>query len=488
MMCNAIILALTSLISWIGTNKAVTDTTAMPSEIIVTDTITAWRGETVSARALLQADTSEGELSLNMPGADPRFMRYVITDAQRSCGAHQFELKPWRVADIIDQAGAKAQPESGCLLPIWVRIDVAADAAPGLHDYALRVINDKDKVIATAALTINVVDSILPPPGEWAFHTDFWQQPYALSRYLGIERWSPEHFEALKPYMRELARAGQKVVTAILFYEPWGDQSHDKFDPMVEARKLKDGTWAFSYDIFDKYVAMMDSCGINAQINCYSMIPWDMSFRYFDEAAGGYKALQTATNTPEYNDLWGAFLTDFARHLRAEGLFEKTYIAMDERGLQAMLDAYALIQHTVPDFKIALAGNPHPELMDKLQDYSLAYSRDFSAEELAARKRAGQISTFYTCCSDGTPNLLTNNDPGDAARLPQIAAERGLDGYLHWSWMNWPDAPLEDSRFRLFSAGDTYLFYPGPRSSARFEKYIEGVQQVEKARISRNSN
>lgn len=486
-MCNSVVLAFASVLSWIGTDAAFTDTTAIAPEVIVNDTIEAWRGETVSARALLTLDPStSGTLRTDMPGADARFMSYVLTDAQRSCGAHRFELKPWMVADVVD-SGEWVVGSDYRAVPVWVRIDIAPDAKPGLHDYSLRIVNDGDSVVAEVALTVNVGERLLPPASEWAFHTDFWQQPYAVSRYYGLERWSPEHFEALKPYMRNLARAGQKVVTAILFYEPWGDQSHDKFDPMVTTTRRADGSWAFGYDLFDRYVAMMDSCGINAQINCYSMIPWDMTFRYFDEATGVYKELKTKTATPEYNDLWGSFLTDFTAHLRERGLLEKTRIAMDERGLQSMLDAYALVQQSAPELKIALAGNRHTELIDKLEDYSITLAQRFTPEELAGRKKAGQVSTFYTCCTEAQPNLLTNNEPSDATMLPLIAAARGLDGYLHWSWMNWPDAPLEDSRFRLFSAGDTYLFYPGPRTSARFERYIEGVQLAEKIRLLRAS-
>ena len=43
--------------------------------------------------------------------------------------------------------------------------------------------------------------------------------------------------------------------------------------------------------------------------------------------------------------------------------------------------------------------------------------------------------------------------------------------------------PLQDSRFRQWPAGDTYLVYPGFRSSVRFEKLIEGIQLVEKIRL-----
>ena len=104
-----------------------------------------------------------------------------------------------------------------------------------------------NKVITRLNLKVNVSKHTLPSPAEQQFHVDFWQQPYAVSRYYGLERWSEAHCEALKPYLRLLARSGQKVVSAILFYEPWGDQSVDKFDPMIQTTKKKDGSWAYDY-------------------------------------------------------------------------------------------------------------------------------------------------------------------------------------------------------------------------------------------------
>ena len=43
--------------------------------------------------------------------------------------------------------------------------------------------------------------------------------------------------------------------------------------------------------------------------------------------------------------------------------------------------------------------------------------------------------------------------------------------------------PMIDSRFRTWPAGDTYLVYPDARSSIRFERIREGVQDFEKIRI-----
>ncbi|MEE1415007.1 MAG: DUF4091 domain-containing protein, partial [Prevotellamassilia sp.] len=159
--------------------------------------------------------------------------------------------------------------------------------------------------------------------------------------------------------------------------------------------------------------------------------------------------------------------------------------AMDERGLNNMLDAYRVAQEAVPGMKMALAGTYHKELSDKLYDYCIGFGEHFPAEELAARQAKGWPSTTYTCCSNTEPNLFSNSLSAEAAYLPVHCVANGFDGYLHWSWMNWADRPLEDTRFRLFAPGDTYLIYPGPRSSVRYERFIEGVALAEKIRLLR---
>ncbi|MFA7584269.1 MAG: DUF4091 domain-containing protein, partial [Proteiniphilum sp.] len=64
-----------------------------------------------------------------------------------------------------------------------------------------------------------------------------------------------------------------------------------------------------------------------------------------------------------------------------------------------------------------------------------------------------------------------------------VAAD--LDGMLRWAYNSWVENPLTDSRFRTWPAGDTYMVYPDARSSIRFERLVEGIQDAEKIRILR---
>ncbi len=470
--------------------------TAPQPERLVSDTaVTAWRGERLGVEALLFGKRDGQTVALRLTGgkdkaaqafangSTARFLGYVTTDNYQYCGNHPTNLTPYDVADVVtnDSIASLAEGEAR---PVWCTVEVPRNAKPGIHRLQLCVADSATgRTLQTLTLAVDVKDRTLPTPREQQFHVDFWQQPYALSRYIGAERWSEKHLDALRPYLRLLARSGQKVVSAILFYEPWGDQSYDKFSPMVQTTRRADGSWTYDYSVFDKWVGLCAECGIDEQINCFSMVPWDMTFRYYDEAQRKDVDLRTGTGSEEYKELWTNFLQNFAAHLREKGWFDKTCIAMDERGLDNMLDAYRVAQAAVPGIKMALAGTYHAELVDKLHDYCIGFGEAFTADELARRKAMGGKSTTYTCCSNTEPNLFSNSLPAEAAYLPVFCIANGFEGYLHWSWMNWADKPLTDSRFRLFAPGDTYLVYPGCCSSVRYERFIEGVALAEKVRL-----
>lgn len=463
-----------------GNHKAVT----LPDT-----TIHVWRGQRAGLQALVTPDAAlvgrriRPRVRLADEGveADARFMRYALTNDFRSCGTPPDDLKPWEVADIIDIDTALTLTDS-LNYPIWVTMEISTKAPVKSQDITLELVDETTgKVAASIPATIDVQPMTLPSPqSPDYFHLNLWQQPYAAARYYGVEPWSDEHLKRLEPYAKLLARAGQKTITTIMFYEPWGVQSNDKFLPMVETTRTADGGWKYDYTNFDRYVEFMDRMGVGPIIECFSMIPWDMSFRYRDESKNGeYQYLQTTTDTPEYEDLWGNFLSSFSKHLEDKGWTDRTVMAMDERGMKDILNAMAIVEKYAPGLKVSLAGVYHPELVDKLYTYSIEGS-PWPAEVVKKRRDAGQITTFYTCCATPAPNIFSNSEPADAAYIPAFCIAGGTDGYLHWSYQNWTDEPLADTRFKLFAPGDTYFIYPDGRSSIRYERLVEGIQMGEK--------
>ena len=470
-----------------------------PAAPLVRDTtVRAWRGERIGVEALLYTTkpmqplrVSLGTLAgpdggrLSAECGQARFVRYVLSDEKEGCGANPRTSTTRLRPDVIDR-DEPLSIEANSVRPAWVTVEVPRDAAPGRYTAPLLVSDAATgRALAAIVLRVEVLGHTLPASADYAFRLDYWQQPFSVARYYGLEPWSQEHFDALRPFMEMLRRAGQRCVTATLFYEPWGEQSNDPHGAMVKTVRLSDGSWQYDYTVFDRWVEFAAGCGITGEINCYSMIPWNKTFRYYDEALRRDTDLVCEVGSPEYEALWTPFLKAFAKHLRTKGWFDRTAIAMDERGLEDMLRAYDLLQRTVPGMKMVLAGNRHEELVDKLSDYSIASGQRFTPEEISRRRARGWHSTAYYCCSEPAPNALTHSLPAENAYWPLFCFANGFDGLLHWSFIDWTDDPLRDSRFKLFPAGDTYLVYPGPRSSVRYERLLEGIQAAEKARILR---
>lgn len=463
----------------------------------------AWKGERVNAQAVLwtQKDLEGAEMTVSelkngnsvIPASAVRthFVRYVMTDelnkdGSGGCGAREnkAEWDSLMVADVLDIVRVR-EVKARTTQPVWLNVWVPAEAKPGKYKGTLTV-SGKNFEAMKLPFEIEVVNRTLPEPQKWAFHLDLWQNPYAVARYYQVPLWSKAHFDAMRPLMKMLANAGQRAITASIMHKPWAGQTEDAYDSMIFRMKKLDGTWVYDYTVFDKWVEfMMNEVGIKDLISCYTMIPWALSFDYFDQATNRVQFIKAAPGDEAYAEYWGTFLKDFSRHLREKGWFEKTAISMDERPMEAMQEAIKVIKAADPEFKITLAGNYHEEIQGDLYYLSIPYGNQFPVDVKAERERKGQISAVYTCCTEAFPNTFTFSAPAEAAWTALHAVAGGYDGYLRWAVNSWPIDPLRDSRFRTWAAGDTYSIYPGPRSSIRFERLVEGLQDCEKIYVLR---
>lgn len=465
----------------------------------------AWRGEKVFAQAVVSSEEELKDVRLSVSdlrngksliGAENirlQFVSYVVSDLLDTtkygqCGSREDKSK-WGevlVADVLDINDSMTVP-AGRKQPVWMTVSVPSDARPGKYSGKLTITSSNAKA-RSLNVELTVADHVLPPARDRAFHLDLWQNPYSVARYENVPLWSEAHFEAMRPVMRMLAEAGQKSVTATIMSRPWNGQTEDAFGSMVTKIRRIDGTWLYDYTIFDRWVEFMFSLGIDRQINCYSMIPWALQFDYIDQATSSPATFQAAPGSEEYNEYWGAFIADFARHLKAKGWFEKTMIAMDERPLESMQAVLGLIRKVEPAFKISLAGNYHEPVIYDIVDFSETFSgkQEFPESAKAKRKELGLTTTFYTCCAEAHPNMFVISNPDEAAWLGWFAQAEGYDGYLRWAYNSWTLDPLTDARFRTWPAGDCFVVYPGGRGSVRFSKLVEGIQDFDKVRILRS--
>ncbi|WP_222536836.1 DUF4091 domain-containing protein [Pedobacter polysacchareus] len=457
----------------------------------------AWKGEKIHTQILVWANKDLNNISVQFndlkdaqghsikkENMTAGFLDFVITDEFRDGCGHRKpqDFDSSYVADAIDTKTKSVLLKKNTTQPIWLSIKVPANTIPGNYKGTIKVKGDKEYALA---VTVQVLDKTLPAPNKWQYDLDLWQHPAAIARVHQAKLWSPEHFSLMKDYYTMLADAGQKTITASIVNEPWGHQTYDDYPSLVKWTKKKDGNWSYDYSLFDKYISFVMDCGITERINCYSMVPWKIAFTYYDEATQKEVVFTDAIGTPAYNAFWKTMLLDFTQHLKQKGWFSKAYIAMDERPMEAMKSVIKLLKETDKNWKIALAGDFHPEIEQDIDVYCIASRWEFPAATLAKRKEKGQLSTWYTCCTEPYPNGFTFSSPAEGVWIGWYTASKNMEGYLRWAYNSWTKNPLKDSRFITWPAGDTYMVYPGPLSSIRFEKLVEGGQDFEKIKYLR---
>lgn len=444
--------------------------------------LNAWRGERCSGQLAISTGGGAAKLRVScsplrmgdkeLP-ARVNMVRYVQAGAAIT-------------ADVIGHETRCDHP-AGVHRAVWYEVNVPQDAEPGLY---------KGTVTASAAGCTSVVQEVelrvlpatLPAPADWKIHLDLWQHPQSVARWHDVEPWSPEHFALMRPLMQRLAQAGQKCITCALLDEAWNAQTYDWFPGMVRWVRGRDGVMRYDYSALDAWIHFMhDEIGIRGQISCYSMLPWHLKVLYHDEATGQDAYLNARPGTAQFAAVWAPFLRDFHRHMQEKGWAEKTCIAIDERPDHMVREAMRLVKENAPSFRIASAVDKPSELTRDVYNISpvLTHAGTALGSLLQERKTAGKITTFYVCMHPLVPNTYTTSAPAEAEWLGFFAAANHLDGFLRWAYNSWTRNPLESTDFGTWTTGDCFLVYPGNRSSIRFERLRDGIEEYEKINLLR---
>lgn len=106
---------------------------------------------------------------------------------------------------------------------------------------------------------------------------------------------------------------------------------------------------------------------------------------------------------------------------------------MDERPMKAMQAVIKLLKETDKEWKIALAGDYHPEIENDIDTYCIASEFQFPEATLAKRQQEGKVSTWYTCCVEAYPNTFTFSPPAEGVWIGWYTASKNMDGYLRWA-------------------------------------------------------
>lgn len=458
---------------------------------------TGWKGERLNTQILVWSPDTLNQVRFtltDLKNAKGRsiaknnfkvnMVRYVVSNypygiKDATCGASPYKnlyLMPDRFEtfDRFDLPGRTVRP-------VWLSIDIPAGTEAGIYNGTVEV--KSENYTTTLKLKLTVQNQLLPKPAEWKHRLDLWQNPWVIAWRNNVKPWSEDHKLLLKKHLKLYADAGGKYITTYGVHSPWSDNSYMIEGTMIEWTKRKDGGWKFDYTIFDDYVQLAMSVGIDKAITLYTPVPWGFRFRYIDEKSGNYVYESWPPDSKQFKSVWNVFLTDLKKHLEQKGWFEKTYLGINENEMAQTLAAIKVIKEHSKKWKITYAGNWHKELDSLLDDYCFLYGNESDVDVVKQRTARGQTTTYYVCCNPPVPNNFVFSPPVEGRWISWYTAAHGYDGFLRWAYDAWPADPARDARHEYWPAGDCFMVYPGGNSCIRFEKLREGIADFEKIRI-----
>ena len=453
----------------------------------------AWQGERLHKQIVLWADANVPNISfhisdltsqtgtISVQNISLKTLAYAKGDVENyDCGAQPPDRTFLEITDpIINTLPAVISSTDPAKL--WLTINVPQNTVPATYRGTIEV-KQGEEVLRQFNISVEVTPYELPPASQWQFHLDLWQFPEKIAYFSGVGVWSVEHFQLLRRFYQVLADCGQKVISAHIKGGALGGPS------MIQWTKKKNGDWTYTFDIFDTYVDMMMAIGINKQINCFSPIGWNKDhIPYYDEATQSTKNEHAPINSATYKERWHHFLTAFKDHLTKKGWLEKTYLYFDEIGQDAMKTVIDVIKQHPTQWKLGLAYSHGSNILNDIDDASGILEIAVGIEG-----RAGKTTTFYTSCTQRTPNtfLTSKNTLEESTWMAWHALNRSFDGYLRWAYDYWSKDDPFDLQDGNNSAGDFSLIFRSnnnstmvPVLSTRLAMLREGIEDYEKVRI-----
>ena len=171
-----------------------------------------------------------------LTGGDVRLqlVRYVVSNYPAGARDATCDASPpgaWLLPDRLEPFDRFDLPRRTAR-PVWLTVNIPAGAMPGTYEGTVRVTSAK--VTVALPLKIRVQSGVVPPPHDWPFRLDLWQNPWVIAWHYHVTPWSDEHVALLRKHLELYAEAGGKYITTYAVHSPWQDNSYMIEGSMIE--------------------------------------------------------------------------------------------------------------------------------------------------------------------------------------------------------------------------------------------------------------
>ncbi|MDD3927262.1 MAG: DUF4091 domain-containing protein [bacterium] len=404
-------------------------------------------------------------------------------------GLLNFPEEATHLPDPLLESG-KCDVSANSTMTYILQMMIPEDTSPGRYRGSAHILADSHEGM-DLEFDVDILPGTLRST-PYAPKINFWPNWTVFCRTYDLELWSTEFWSLAEKFLAELATGGMNVITvAVLedaFRYPLPPEYYhmNAWPSMIRWIRHADGNYRFDYDIYDRYVELNMRLGINAEIECHSMLPCKMQtpwLTYYDEKEGRTVSYETDYTADDYLHAWEAFLADFAEHNRRRGWLDKiTICPYDEpQDIPSFRMVADIVRRVAPEMRVtaAIMAEKAWEGRDALD--IVTFNPDYYDAGIHRRlEEEGKEVRWYNCCAPMWGNTLLHCPLSDAYRIPWITVANSFKGYLRWSAFNWTDEPWTDPAFN-WPTGDTYLLYPGkdgPVTGLRWEAYKMGLSDL----------
>ncbi len=397
----------------------------------------------------------------------------------------------------------------GSVAPVWITVDVPADAKPGDYEGTLALSAGGHSFDIPVELAVHGYR--LPDPKEYRTFIEYIQSPETIAMVYKVPLWSEKHWALIEKSLSLMGSIGAKTCYIPLICQT----NQGNAESMVRWIKKGENRYQYDFTLAEKYLDLVQEHLGNIPVVC--LYVWEVSIKgetgpKVTVVDGG--KIETVV-LPKYSDpaskaLWSPLVGELLQRLKKRGLEKSIMLGMvtDTRPTADIVSFWTATMPGIPWVREAhtrgrgLPGARHGytgTVWDRntLLDYML---RSKDAEKISGRGwNKPELSAFFARDTRNTapipvfrmmPELCTFGGQRGAARIGADFWSLKTGGQVNnFSHHKPQGAVASDGRFPDTSWRNlnirTALLAAGPEgaiASARFEMMREGVQECE-ARI-----
>ena len=383
----------------------------------------------------------------------------------------------------------------GQLQSVWIEIDLAERLPAGEHAVTLRFVDGAGTILAENALTLTVIDALLPPQEmiltQW-FHCD------CLANYYNVEPWSEEHWRIVENFAATAAKNGINMLLTPVHTPPLDTaMGRERKTVQLVDVIVENGAYSFGFDKLDRWIEMCNRVGIRYLEIAHLFTQWGARSapKIMATVDGEYKRIfgwESAATSEEYSQYLRAFLTAFLGHMKARGDDRRCYFHLSDEPNQLHIENYraakAVVEDILEDYPIMDALSNFEFYQDGLVKLPIP-SHDHIAPFIEADVPG--LWTYYCCSQDkGVSNRFIAMPLWRTRSIGLHFYKFNIVGFLHWGYNFYnnslsrnPINPyLDTCAGFMFPAGDAFSVYPAQNGEAlesiRILSFYDALQDV----------